>query len=55
MMLGTADPQGSLLGVDSLLAKLFAGDENSFYARMRISPLVMPAVGVARRSRRLCS
>jgi transposase len=34
MMLGTVDPQGSLLGVDSLLAKLFAGDENSFYARL---------------------
>lgn len=33
-MLGTVDPQGSLLGVDSLLAKLFAGDENSFYARL---------------------
>jgi transposase len=34
MMLGTADPQGSLLGVDSLLSKLFAGDESSFYARL---------------------
>lgn len=34
MMLGTADPQGSLLGVDSLLSKLFEGDESSFYARM---------------------
>ena len=33
-MLGTADRQGSLLGVDSLLAKLFEGDENSFYARL---------------------
>ena len=30
-MLGTADPQGSLLGVDSLLARLFEGDETSFY------------------------
>ena len=34
MMLGTADPQGSLLGVDSLLSKLFEGDESSFYARL---------------------
>jgi len=34
MMLGTADPQGSLLGVDSLLARLFEGDESSFYARL---------------------
>ena len=33
-MLGTADRQGSLLGVDSLLARLFEGDENSFYARL---------------------
>ncbi len=33
-MLGTADPQGSLLGVDSLLARLFEGDETSFYARL---------------------
>ena len=33
-MLGTVDPQGSLLGVDSLLSKLFEGDEWSFYARM---------------------
>lgn len=34
MMLGTVDPQGSLLGVDSLLSKLFEGDESSFYARL---------------------
>ena len=34
MMLGTADPQGSLLGVDSLLSKLFEGDDSSFYARL---------------------
>jgi transposase len=34
MMLGTADRQGSLLGVDSLLARLFEGDESSFYARL---------------------
>jgi transposase len=34
MMLGTADPQGSLLGVDSLLARLFEGDDDSFYARL---------------------
>jgi transposase len=33
-MLGTVDYQGSLLGVDSLLAKLFEGDDSSFYARM---------------------
>ena len=33
-MLGTADRQGSLLGVDSLLARLFEGDEDSFYARL---------------------
>jgi transposase len=33
-MLGTADPQGSLLGVDSLLSRLFEGDESSFYARL---------------------
>lgn len=33
-MLGTADPQGSLLGVDSLLARLFEGDDDSFYARL---------------------
>ena len=33
-MLGTADRQGSLLGVDSLLARLFEGDDNSFYARL---------------------
>lgn len=31
MMLGTADPQGSLLGVDSLLSKLFEGDKSSFW------------------------
>lgn len=34
MMLGTVDRQGSLLGVDSLLSKLFEGDDSSFYARM---------------------
>jgi transposase len=34
MMLGTVDPQGSFLGVDSLLSRLFVGDETSFYARM---------------------
>ena len=33
-MLGTVDSQGSLLGVDSLLSKLFEGDNSSFYARM---------------------
>jgi transposase len=33
-MLGTVDFQGSLLGVDSLLSKLFEGDDSSFYARM---------------------
>lgn len=33
-MLGTVDSQGSLLGVDSLLSKLFADDDSSFYARM---------------------
>ena len=33
-MLGTTDLQGSLLGVDSLLAPLFEGDDSSFYARM---------------------
>ena len=33
-MLGTVDRQGSLLGVESLLAPLFEGDESSFYARM---------------------
>ncbi len=33
-MLGTVDRQGSLLGVDSLLARLFEGDESSFYARL---------------------
>ena len=34
IMLGTADRQGSLLGVDSLAAKLFEGDDDSFYARL---------------------
>ena len=34
MMLGTVDRQGSLLGVDSLLARLFEGDHDSFYARL---------------------
>ncbi|MGQ0825177.1 MAG: IS1182 family transposase [Actinomycetota bacterium] len=34
MMLGTTDRQGSLLGVDSLLARLFEGDDDSFYARL---------------------
>jgi transposase len=33
-MLGTVDRQGSLLGVDSLLSKLFEGDDSSFYACM---------------------
>lgn len=33
-MLGTVDRQGSFLGVDSLLAPLFEGDEDSFYARL---------------------
>jgi transposase len=33
-MLGTVDRQGSLLGVDSLLSKLFEGDDSSFYARV---------------------
>jgi len=33
-MLGTVDCQGSLLGVDSLLSRLFEGDDSSFYARM---------------------
>lgn len=37
MMLGTVDRQGSLLGVDSLLSKLFEGDDSSFYARMAAS------------------
>jgi transposase len=34
IMLGTADRQGSLLGMDSLLSRLFEGDDSSFYARM---------------------
>jgi transposase len=34
MMLGTVDRQGSFLGVDSLLARLFEGDDDSFYARL---------------------
>lgn len=33
-VLGTIDRQGSLLGVDSLLSKLFEGDDGSFYARL---------------------
>jgi hypothetical protein len=33
-MLGTVDRHGNLLGVDSLLARLFDGDDDSFYARM---------------------
>lgn len=33
-MLGTTDRQGSLLGVDSLLSRLFEGDDTSFYARL---------------------
>jgi len=33
-MLGTVDWQGSLLGVDSMLSRLFEGDDSSFYARM---------------------
>ena len=36
-MLGTVDHQGSFLGVDSLLSKLFEGDDSSFYARMAAS------------------
>ena len=31
---GTADPQGSLLGVDSRLAPLLEGEESSFCARL---------------------
>lgn len=31
-MLGTVDRQGSFLGADSLLARLFEGDDDSFYA-----------------------
>src|SRR6202035_4569716 len=34
MMLGTVECQGSFLGVESLLARLFEGDESSFYARL---------------------
>lgn len=33
-MLGTVECQGSFLGVESLLARLFEGDESSFYARL---------------------
>ena len=33
-MLGTSDGQGSLLGVESLLTRLFEGDDDSFYARL---------------------
>ena len=33
-MLGTVDRQESLLGVDSLLSRLFEGDDDSFYARL---------------------
>lgn len=33
-MLGTVDGQESLLGVDSLLSRLFEGDDDSFYARL---------------------
>lgn len=33
-MLGTVDRQESLLGVDSLLSRLFDGDDDSFYARL---------------------
>src|SRR5215213_949069 len=33
-MLGTVDGQASLLGVDSLLSRLFDGDDSSFYALM---------------------
>jgi transposase len=33
-MLGTVDRQGSLLSVDSLLSRLFEGDDSSFYARV---------------------
>lgn len=35
-MLGTVDRQESLLGVDSLLEKLFEGDESSFYAKLAL-------------------
>src|SRR6478736_9438813 len=35
-MLGTVDRQGSLLGVDSLLSRLFEGDDSSFYARLAV-------------------
>jgi transposase len=34
VVLGRADRQGSLLGVDTLVAGLFEDDESSFYARM---------------------
>jgi len=33
-VVGRVDRQGSLLGVDSLLSRLFEGDVSSFYARM---------------------
>ena len=33
-MIGKANPQGSLLGMDSLLGRLFEGEETSFYARL---------------------
>ena len=33
-MIGKANPQGSLLGTDALLSRLFEGDEGSFYARL---------------------
>jgi transposase len=36
VVLGTVDAQGSLFGVDSLLSRLFEGDDSSFFARMAI-------------------
>ena len=63
-MLGTVDRQGSLLGVDSLLSKLFEGDDSSFYARMAAhgddimptttSPIATRRRWGARRSRLRC-
>jgi Transposase DDE domain/Transposase domain (DUF772) len=35
-MLGVADRQGSLFGVDSLLSRLFEDDDSSFYATMAV-------------------
>jgi transposase len=36
VVLGIVDQQGSLLGVESLLAGLFEGDDSSFYARLAV-------------------